>query len=55
MSYWSLSELETHLEIAYRFKFIDQNSFDKLLNKTRKISTQLSGLMKSIETKISQR
>ena len=49
ISFGSLSELETHLEIAYRLKFIEKDSFDKLLNRTRKISTQLSGLIKSIE------
>lgn len=32
-SYGSLSELETHVEISYRLKFIDENTF-----------TQVSGL-----------
>ena len=50
-SYGSLSELETHVEISYRLKFIDENTFIMLQNKMKKISSQLSGLIRSLETK----
>jgi len=52
ISYGSLSELETHLEISYRLKFINQNKFMNLQKKITKISAQLSGLIRSIEKKI---
>jgi four helix bundle protein len=51
-SFGSLSELETHLEISYRLRFIDENTFVRLQNKITKISAQLSGLIRSIEKKI---
>jgi four helix bundle protein len=51
-SYGSLSELETHLEISTRLKYIDENTLTGLQNKMRKISAQLSGLIRSLESKI---
>jgi four helix bundle protein len=52
ISFGSLSELETHLEISYRLRFIDECTFVSLQNKITKISAQLSGLIRSIEKKI---
>jgi four helix bundle protein len=52
ISFGSLSELETHLEISFRLRFIDENTFVGLQNKITKISAQLSGLIRSIEKKI---
>jgi four helix bundle protein len=51
-SFGSLSELETHVEISYRLKFIDEHTFITLQNKMKKISAQLSGLIRSLEKKI---
>jgi len=52
ISYGSLSELETHLEISTRLKYTDEYTLTDLQNKMRKISAQLSGLIRSLETKI---
>ena len=51
-SFGSLSELETHLEISFRLKFIDEITFTDLQSKMKKISAQLSGLIRSIENNI---
>jgi four helix bundle protein len=51
-SFGSLSELETHIEISYRLKFIDEKTFLNLQNNMKKISAQLAGLIRSIEKKI---
>lgn len=47
----SLSELDTHIDLAFRLNYIDKDSFYDLQEKTRKISAQISGLIKSIEQK----
>jgi four helix bundle protein len=52
ISYGSLSELETHLEISNRLKYIDANTLIDIQKKMRKISAQLSGLIRSLETKL---
>ena len=47
----SLSELDTHIELSYRLNYLDKVTFDDLHEKMKKISSQLSGLIRSIEQK----
>lgn len=41
----SLSELETHIQIASRLKFLDENTYEALMNTTGRISAMLRGLL----------
>jgi len=52
IAYASLAELETHVQIAGRLDYINQNQIDDLLNKTAEIGRMLNGLRRSIEKKI---
>ena len=54
ISHGSLSELDTHVDIAYRLKYINKDTFFNLNVKLKKISSQISGLIRSIEQKIEQ-
>ena len=47
----SLSELDTHIELSYRLNYLDKVTFDDLHEKMKKISSHLSGLIRSIEQK----
>ena len=47
----SLSELDTHIDLSYRLKYLDQDTFNDLHGKMKQISAQLSGLISSIEQK----
>ena len=47
----SLSELDTHIDLSYRLKYLDQDTFNDLYGKMRQISAQLAGLISSIEKK----
>jgi four helix bundle protein len=48
----SLAELETHIQIAGRLKYLNQNQLKGVLDKTKKIGRMLNGLRRSIEKKI---
>jgi four helix bundle protein len=45
----SLSELDTHLDLAFRLNYIEAETFNDLTGKMRKISAQISGLIRSLE------
>jgi four helix bundle protein len=45
----SLAELETHVQIAGRLNYIDQDQLKDVLDKTTEIGKMLNGLRKSIE------
>ena len=46
----SLSEVDTHLEITYRLKYISKEFFEKTLSQIEKCSALLNGLKKSLKT-----
>jgi four helix bundle protein len=48
IAYGSLTELETHLVIASRLRYVDSDSLKAILNKSGEISRMLSGLMRSL-------
>jgi four helix bundle protein len=50
--YASLAELETHIQIAGRLDYINQNQIDDILNKTAELGRMLNGLRRSIDKKI---
>ena len=52
IAYGSLAEVETHVQIAGRLSYIDEDRIDKVLNKTAEIGRMLNGLRKSIRKKI---
>ena len=49
IAYSSLAELETHVQIAERLKYIDVNHLGQVLDKTGEVGRMLNGLRKSIE------
>jgi four helix bundle protein len=52
IAYASLAELETHIQIAGRLDFINQDKIDDLLIRTGEIGRMLNGLRRSIDKKI---
>jgi four helix bundle protein len=52
IAYASLAELETHIQIAGRLDYINQDQIDDLINKTAEIGRVLNGLRRSIDRKI---
>jgi four helix bundle protein len=48
IAYGSLAELETHLQIAGRLKYIDDDRLNELLDKTGEIGKMMNGLRKSL-------
>jgi four helix bundle protein len=52
MSYGSLMELETHLQIATRLGYIDDSSLKALLEKSAEIGRMLNGLIRSLNQKL---
>jgi four helix bundle protein len=48
----SLAELDTHIDLAFRLNHLDQATFNELQHLMIKISSQLAGLIKSIEQSI---
>jgi four helix bundle protein len=52
IAYASLAELETHVQIAGRLDYINQDQIDDLLNKTAELGRMLNGLRRSIDKKI---
>ena len=49
IAYGSLAELETHVEIASRLDYIDEDYANTVLNQTAEIGRMINGLRKSIE------
>jgi four helix bundle protein len=47
----SLSELDTHVDLSYRLNYVDELTFNDLQEKMKKTSSQIHGLIKSIEQK----
>jgi four helix bundle protein len=52
IAYASLAELETHIQIAGRLDYINQDQIDDLLDKTAELGRMLNGLRKSIDKKV---
>ncbi len=48
IAYSSLAELETHIHIARRLGYIDENKFSEMVEKTAEIGKMLNGLRKSV-------
>jgi four helix bundle protein len=49
----SLAEVETHIQIASRLGYVDENQVNNILDKTSEVGRMLYGLRRSIEKKIS--
>ncbi len=49
IAYSSLAELETHLQIAERLKYIDMSHLKEVLDKTGEVGRMLNGLRRSIK------
>ena len=49
IAYGSLCEVETHLLIANRLKFIDSPSFDALIEQTTSVAKPLRGLIQKFQ------
>src|SRR5438105_12747151 len=52
IAYGSLMEVETHLQIAARLNYIDEQDLDKVLLQTNEIGRMLNGLMQSLNRKL---
>jgi four helix bundle protein len=52
MAYGSLMEVETHLQIAARLRYIDESLLDRLLLLSNEIGRMLNGLMQSLQRKL---
>ena len=53
IAYSSLAELETHIQISQRLKYISSDEMEKLLGKTSEIGRIINGLRNSIEKRVS--
>jgi four helix bundle protein len=49
IAYGSICEVETHLLIANRLTFIDEQTFDELIAQTTNVAKPLRGLMRSLQ------
>jgi four helix bundle protein len=49
IAYGSLCELETHLLIAHRLAFMDDTTFDELIDQTTGVAKPLRGLMQRLQ------
>jgi len=52
IAYGSLAEVETHLQIAERLNYLDEDKMNMMLNETSEIGKMINGLRKSNEKKI---
>ena len=52
IAYGSLAEVETHVQIAGRLNYMNEDQTDKILNKAEEIGTMLKGLRRSIEKRV---
>lgn len=48
----SIQEIDTQLLISLNLKFISNSDFDKLIIQLEQIAKMLSGLIKSVKTRI---
>ncbi|RPI78061.1 MAG: four helix bundle protein [Desulfobacteraceae bacterium] len=48
ISYGSLAELETHLQIAQRLGYFMENELDRFLQKTSEVGKMINGLRKAV-------
>jgi four helix bundle protein len=51
IAYGSLSELETHIQIAQRLNYIDVKTMENLLTEAGTVGRLLNGLMRSLRNK----
>jgi four helix bundle protein len=51
IAYGSLCELETHLDLAQRLAYLDQQTLDRLIDQTTEVAKLLHGLMRSQRAK----
>jgi four helix bundle protein len=51
ISYGFLAELETHLQISQRLKYIEKNELNNLLQKTSEVGRMINGLKKRVTMK----
>lgn len=47
----SLNELQTQLELAFRFNYINENNLQNLMDKTNEIGRMLNSLISKLEAK----
>lgn len=52
IAYGSLAELETHVLIAERLRYIDKNQLNCLLDQTAELGKMINGLKRSVEKKL---
>ena len=52
IAYASLAELETHVQIAGRLNYINQNQINNVLDQSAELGRMLNGLRRSIEKKV---
>ena len=52
IAYGSLAEVETHVQIAGRLNYMNEDQTDKILNKAEEIGRMLNGLRRSIEKRV---
>jgi four helix bundle protein len=52
IAYGSLMEVETHLQIASRLRYIDEPSLERMLDKSGEVGRMLNGLTKSLNRKL---
>jgi four helix bundle protein len=55
ITYGSLAEVETHIQIARRLEYADGEKENQMLERAARIGRMLNGLRKSIEEKIPSR
>ena len=52
IAYGSLMEVETHLQIALRLKYIEVSSVQELLSRSAEVGRMLNGLMQALARKL---
>ena len=52
IAYGSLMEVETHLQIALRLKYIEVSSVQELLSRSAEVGRTLNGLMQALARKL---
>ncbi|NVM21504.1 MAG: four helix bundle protein [Desulfobacterales bacterium] len=50
--YGSIAELETHIRIGERLKYLDSDQSKELMNRTSTVGRMINGLRRSLEKKI---
>ena len=52
IAYGSLMEVETHLQIALRLKYIEVSSVQEMLSRSAEVGRMLNGLMQALARKL---